>query len=258
MINENLVREAKKEYTEESPKFVIIDDLFDKEFILACQDEFLAISDSDFIRYANPYFEYEKYAMNDQNKMPEKLVSLFRYIHSEDFVKTVSEITGIPDLLVDEKRWGGGLHKTKEGGYLSIHKDFNILPTTYNDDKQMLRCINLIGYLNSNWKPGDGGELEFWDKDGSNEVKKIEPKFNRWVLFDTRNNFHGHPYPYQGESPRISIASYYYIKTNVIEDEWSSTVYLKLPWMEESDEYASERQKRADHKLRYPGLLKNV
>jgi Rps23 Pro-64 3,4-dihydroxylase Tpa1-like proline 4-hydroxylase len=256
MINKNLVLGAKKEYTKESPKFVVIDNLFDEEFILSCQNEFLAIEDSNFIHYANPYFEYEKYAMNDQGKMPEKLVSLFRYIHSEDFIKSVSEVTGIPDLLVDEKRWGGGLHKTKEGGYLSIHKDFNILPTTYNDDKQMLRCINLIGYLNSNWKPGDGGELEFWDDNGPIEV--IEPKFNRWVLFDTRNNFHGHPYPYKGESPRISIASYYYIRTNVIEDEWSSTVYLKLPWMEESEEYATERKKRADHKLRYQNLIKNV
>lgn len=256
MISQNsLLEEAKNRYTKESPKFVIIDNLFDEEFILKCQDEFLAIEDSEFVRYANPYFEYEKYAMNDQNKMPENLVKLFRYIHSPDFIQTVSNVTGIEDLLVDEKRWGGGLHKTKEGGYLSIHKDFNILPTTYNDDKQMLRCVNLIGYLNSNWKPEDGGELEFWTGDG---VEVIQPKFNRWVLFDTRNNFHGHPYPYQGKSPRISIASYYYIRTNVIEDEWSSTEYLKLPWMEESEEYAEERKKRADHKLRYPNLIKNV
>ena len=208
------------------------------------------------MHYANPYFEYEKYAMNDQDKMPENLVSLFRYVHSDKFIDAVSEITGIGDLLVDEKRWGGGLHKTKKGGYLSIHKDFNILPTTYNDDKQMLRCVNLIGYLNSSWKPGDGGELEFWTEDGVKEV--IEPKFNRWVLFDTRNNFHGHPYPYKGDSPRISIASYYYIRTNVIEGEWSSTEYLKLPWMDESEEYATKRKERADHKLRYSNLIKHV
>ena len=258
MINHSslLAQEAKNRYTKESPKFVIIDNLFDEEFILKCQDEFLVIDDSEFVHYANPYFEYEKYAMNDQDKMPENLVSLFRYVHSDKFIDAVSEITGIEDLLVDEKRWGGGLHKTKEGGYLSIHKDFNILPTTYNDDKQMLRCVNLIGYLNSSWKPGDGGELEFWMEDGVKEV--IEPKFNRWVLFDTRNNFHGHPYPYKGDSPRISIASYYYIRTNVIEDEWSSTEYLKLPWMDESEEYATKRKERADHKLRYSNLIKNV
>jgi hypothetical protein len=44
----------------------------------------------------------------------------------------------------------------------------------------------------------------------------------------------------------------------VIEEEWSSTEYLKLPWMEESEEYATERKKRADHKLRYSNLINNV
>ena len=110
--NINLLEEAKNRYTAESPKFVIIDNLFDVEFVLKCQDEFLALEDSEFVHYANPYFEYEKYAMNDQNKMPENLVKLFRYIHSDEFIKSISEVTGIEDLLVDEKRWGGGLHKT--------------------------------------------------------------------------------------------------------------------------------------------------
>jgi len=145
---------------------------------------------------------------------------------------------------------------TKQSGYLSVHKDFNILPTSYKEDQQWLRCVNLIGYLNPEWKSGDGGELEFWNLGGTEAVERIEPKFNRWVLFDTRNNYHGHPYPYKGASPRTSIASYYYIKTNVIENEWMSTEYLKLPWMDESEDYAKERKDRADHKLRYTNLIK--
>jgi len=257
MINQNSsIEESKCRYTHVAPKYVVIDGLFDPEFIKECQDEFLNIEESEFIRYSNPYFEFDKYTMNDTAKMPTKLEALFRYVHSEEFIDKVSEITGIEGLLVDEKRWGGGLHMTKKGGYLSVHKDFNILPTSYKDDLQMLRCINLIGYLNSNWKPGDGGELEFWDESGNHVAERIEPKFNRWVLFDTRNNYHGQPYPYQGESPRISIASYYYTRTKVIENEWMSTEYLKLPWMEESDDYINERKLRADHKLRYSNLLK--
>jgi len=35
-----------------------------------------------------------------------------------------------------------------------------------------------------------------------------------------------------------------------------STEYLKLPWMEESEDYINERKLRADHKLRYSNLLK--
>jgi Rps23 Pro-64 3,4-dihydroxylase Tpa1-like proline 4-hydroxylase len=156
--------------------------------------------------------------------------------------------------MVDPDRWGGGLHMTKKGGYLSVHKDFNVLPTTYKDDRQMLRCINIIGYINEDWKEGDGGELEFWDRDGKECVSKVEPLFNRWVIFDTRNNFHGHPYPYKGNSPRISIASYYYTRVNTEENEWMSTVYLRLPWMEESEEYKKMREERADSKIRYSNL----
>ena len=42
----SLLEEAKNKYTTESPKFVIMDNLFDEGFILKCQDEFLALDDS--------------------------------------------------------------------------------------------------------------------------------------------------------------------------------------------------------------------
>jgi hypothetical protein len=232
-------------------KYVIIDDLFEKSFIDKCENEFLALNESDFIHYANPLFEFNKFTLNQREKMPENLKKLFEYIHSEEFIRTVSYLTGLENLKIDEKRWGGGLHMTKKEGYLSVHKDFNVLPTSYSDDKQMLRCINLIGYLNSRWSEDDGGELEFWDKSGSQCVEKVSPKFNRWVIFDTRDNYHGHPFPYKGESPRISIASYYYIETKTDDMNWTSTVYLKLPWMEESEDYIKARKERADPKIRY-------
>lgn len=258
MLNPEInIKELKIEYQNTNGiKFVVIDDLFDSEFARKCEDEFRLISEENFIHYKNPLFEFEKFALNDKEKMPSNLRKLFEYIHSQEFIEIVNQITSMENLLVDEKRWGGGLHMTKNGGYLSVHKDFNVLPTSYEDDKQMLRCVNLIGYLNSKWKDDDGGELEFWSEDGTRPVEKIKPKFNRWVLFDTRNNFHGHPYPYKGESPRISIASYYYIRTSTEDIDWTSTVYLKLPWMDESDEYIKERRERADSKLRYSEILR--
>lgn len=243
-------------YNNEHFKAVILDDLFDREYVRECHNEFIGMDGEKFVHYQNPFFEFEKYTMNKKEEMPQKIRYLFNYLHSESFVQKVSEITGISDLMVDEQRWGGGLHMTKEGGYLSVHKDFNVLPTSYKDGEQMLRCVNIIGYINPDWSEGDGGELEFWDKEGKESLLQVEPRFNRWVIFDTRNNFHGHPYPYRGKSPRESIAAYYYIKTKVTEKEWTSTVYLRLPWMEESEEYKNLREERANHKLRYSNLLK--
>lgn len=242
-------------FNSSNPKHLVIDNLFDPWFIEECSKEFKKIKEEDFIKYQNPFFENGKYALNQLDKMPPKIQQLFSFIHSTEFIDLVREITGMSDLEVDEKRWGGGLHMTKEKGYLAVHKDFNILPTSYHDERQMLRCINLIGYLNPDWEKKYGGELEFWDESGEKSLVTIEPKFNRWVLFDTRNNYHGHPYPYRGESPRISIASYYYIRTNVVEEKWASTEYLRLPWMQDSEEYQRLRKERADHKLRYSQIL---
>jgi hypothetical protein len=258
MLNKEIkLEDFKLQYgSSDEIKFVIIDNLFEIDFIKKCEREFLDMGDLDFIHYQNPLFEFKKFALNDRTKMPENLKKLFEFIHSPEFVEKISEITSFPGLMIDEERWGGGLHMTKKGGYLSVHKDFNILPTSYLEEKQMLRCINLIGYLNSRWTEGDGGDLEFWNKSGDQVVERVSPKFNRWVLFDTRDNYHGHPYPYKGESPRISIASYYYIKTEISDSVWASTEYLKLPWMEESEEYKKARKERADAKSRYSNLLK--
>lgn len=235
--------------------YVVIDDLFNNDLMISCEREFLEIDDSEFVHYSNPMFEFNKYALNNSDKIPKTLGIVFDTIHSEDFVNRISNLSGIGGLLTDGKRWGGGLHKTKKDGYLSIHRDFNILPTSYSSEKQMLRCLNLIGYMNSDWQDGDGGELEFWDSQGREKVVAIEPKFNRWVLFDTRNNYHGHPFPYNGRNPRISIASYYYVEECIDESIWSSTQYIKLPWMEETEEYARQRKERADHKRRYSNML---
>lgn len=236
-------------------RYVVIDNLFDVSFIKKCESEFLLLSESNFIRYSNPLFEFEKYTMNKLELMPKNLGKLFNEIHSDNFVKHISGISGIGPLKIDEEKWGGGLHMTKKGGYLSVHRDFNILPSSYSNGSQMLRCMNLIGYLNSSWKDDDGGELEFWDRSGNNCIESIKPVFNRWVLFDTRENFHGHPYPYLGDSPRLSIASYYYKEETIDESSWSSTQYLKLPWMEDSDDYEKARKERSDYKKRYSSLL---
>lgn len=255
MINQKIdLKKLKEEFLSGEIHRVIVKDLFDPEFISRCSEEFKKMSDEDFFRYSDPHFEYEKYALNDVQKMPPGIREVFEFIHSQEFIRVVSEITGLNPLYIDEKRWGGGIHQTKKDGYLSVHKDFTVLPTTYSGEEQMLRCVNLIGYMTKEWGEEDGGHLEFWNREGTEMVEKISLDFNTWVIFDTRENYHGHPYPYKGEVPRMSIASYYYIKDVVEESKWSSTEYLKLPWMEESEEYKRKREERKDHKKRYSSV----
>jgi len=102
---------------------------------------------------------------------------------------------------------GGGVHKINKGGKLSIHTDYNKHPNTGHRRK-----LNLLIYLNKDWKKEWGGELELWEKDLSRECVKILPIFNRAVIFDIDNAPHGHPVPLNTPEnvSRFSLALYYF------------------------------------------------
>ena len=77
----------------------------------------------------------------------------------------------------------------KNGGYLNIHADFNQHPQMKLD-----RRLNILIYLNHNWKEDNGGHLELWDKNMKKCEKKILPIFNRMVIFITTDfSYHGNP-----------------------------------------------------------------
>ena len=53
--------------------------------------------------------------------------------------------------------------------------------------------MNVLVYLNRDWKEEYGGALELWSKDKSRCVRQILPVFNRTVIFTITDwAFHGH------------------------------------------------------------------
>ena len=117
MINKEInIEEIRNQFKINKGNYVFIDNLFYRDFIKKCELEFINMKSDDFVKYNNPYFEYEKHTLNDVNKMPENLQKLFNYIHSEEFINFISHITDFDKLYIDDKRWGGGLHKTNPSG----------------------------------------------------------------------------------------------------------------------------------------------
>ena len=115
------------------------------------------------------------------------------------------------------------------GGRLGVHADFNIHKKLGLD-----RRLNLLLYLNYNWQPEWGGELELWDKDVQSKVKGYLPVANRVVVFSTTDiAFHGHPDPLNCPKGmyRRSIALYYYTKGRPAEEQSGahSTVFKARP-----------------------------
>ena len=108
------------------------------------------------------------------------------------FVEFLQALTGIEEPLISDPFYrGGGLHQILPGGYLAIHADFNRHPMFGLD-----RRVNVLVYLNRDWQPAWGGQLELWDGAMTRAVQRIEPVFNRTVIFTiTDIAFHGHPEP---------------------------------------------------------------
>jgi Rps23 Pro-64 3,4-dihydroxylase Tpa1-like proline 4-hydroxylase len=133
---------------------------------------------------------------------------LFYHLNSMTFLEFLSGVTGIPDLIPDPSFDGGGLHQILPGGKLGIHADFNKHPK-YGLDRR----LNLILYLNKQWREEYGGHLELWDRSMSKCEARVLPVFNRMMVFGTTDfTYHGHPDPLRclEGMTRKSLALYYF------------------------------------------------
>ncbi|MFA7273191.1 MAG: 2OG-Fe(II) oxygenase [Crocinitomicaceae bacterium] len=119
----------------------------------------------------------------------------------------LTNLTGIKNLIPDPSLAGGDYHELKPGVFLKIHSDFNKHPDTKLD-----RRINVLVYLNKDWKSEFGGQFELWNDLMTECVQKIEPKFNTVAIFSTTSkSYHGNPEIIKCDenNSRKSIATYY-------------------------------------------------
>ena len=210
MINKNIdFNLLSQQYQNNSPfPHIVIDNFIDKDVVDIIHADFPDLSGEKSIKINHENAKV-KFASSDDSLFTDTQKLLFYYLMSSSFLENLQALTGIKEtLLNDPYFFGGGFHEIKKGGYLNIHADFNTHKTT-----RLNRRLNLLIYLNKNWRDDYNGELELWDKNMKNVVKKIKPIFNRAVIFSTNSDsFHGHPDKLnipENES-RKSIALYYY------------------------------------------------
>ncbi len=186
---------------------VVIEDLFHHEVLDAVVDEFppAGSSDWDVTRESRTA---RKTGLRSDAKMGAASRSLLSDLNSGTFIDFVEEVSGISGLVPDPHFFGGGLHQVGNDGFLKVHADFSRHPRL-----RLERRLNLILYLNRNWREDYGGSLELWDRDMTHAAARVPPVFNRCILFETtRTSYHGHPEPLAvpGDVTRKSVAIYYY------------------------------------------------
>jgi hypothetical protein len=161
-------------------------------------------------------------------------LELYDFISSAPFLEFMSRLSGIPDLILDPKMFGGGTHENCHGQELDPHIDFN-----YVEDHSLHRRLNLIVYLNKHWKTEWGGAIEIHSNPrlpDENQIRAFDPLFNHAVMFETNEiSWHGFPKINLPESERNrsrkSISIYLYTQDRPAEEIAPShgTFYVQRP-----------------------------
>jgi Rps23 Pro-64 3,4-dihydroxylase Tpa1-like proline 4-hydroxylase len=115
------------------------------------------------------------------------LQELTKYVGEPAFIQRIQSAFGLEDIELDTELYGAGLHNHPTGGFLSTHLDYEINPRTFKK-----RWLNLLIYLNDDWKDEYNGDTELWNADHTICEKRVYPEYNKALLFQTDDqSWHG-------------------------------------------------------------------
>jgi Rps23 Pro-64 3,4-dihydroxylase Tpa1-like proline 4-hydroxylase len=210
MIDSKIIEKFHKDLILNNDPFphLITNNFLPKEIVKKAEKEFIEFNNlhnAGGYRYGNLKYHFDEF-----EKMPETIKNLISFFHSKQFVSFLEKKFDLPNITPDWSLWGGGMHSSKTGGNLKVHSDFIFLRK-----KNTRRVLNLLLYLNSDWKDEWKGNIELWDKKMKKKVKELSPISNNVLIFRTdKNSNHGFPDSIMCPEnvTRKSLAIYYYVE----------------------------------------------
>jgi len=223
-----LAKDRAEEYQNNKPfPYIFFDDFLPVEAAEAALREFPQPKELPWQQFDTP--NEKKLAFASVEKLPDGDRDVLYFLNSKPMLQFLETLTGIEGVIPDPYFSGGGLHQIKPGGKLGVHADFN-----RHDKLRLDRRINVLIYLNKDWKEEYGGHFELWNRDMTAAEAKILPLFNRCAIFSTSSwSYHGHPTPLScpPDRTRKSLATYYYTNGRPEEEvtETHSTLFRARP-----------------------------
>jgi len=221
MIDYTLSDKLKVQYQTANPfPYIVIDNFLPENLLKSCINEIKKHNEwySNQMGWVEEFQKNKFYYPNENTDMEDFAKKLpitnmiTDYMNSEPFINFLENLTGFKKLYRDPLMLGGGIHKINRGGKLSVHIDYNEHP-----GQKWKRNLNVLLYLNENWKSEWEGKLEFWDKESWVKKLEVEPIFNRVVIFSIEDAPLGHPIPLNTPDnvSRYSLALYYFTNEEV-------------------------------------------
>jgi hypothetical protein len=193
---------------------IVIDNFLERDVADQLFANFPNVAEEGWIHYV--HYNERKHGLNKIDLLPKSIQQCIGTLNSTAFLSFLTTLTGIKGLLADTSLEGGGLHQTERHGNLNIHADFMV----HTHHTNWLRRINILIYLNPDWKEEYNGHLELWRTDMSKCESRVLPIHNRCVIFNTTaDSFHGVPDEVlcPPNMTRKSIALYYFTEESNIE-----------------------------------------
>lgn len=228
----------------------IVDQLLEESF---ARQIYRAFPEKETMRLRQTFRE-RKYVAAQMNLYDPLLEETLYAFQDTRVLRAISEITGMRDLLPDEKLYAGGISLMEKGDFLNPHLD-----NSHDVDRKNYRVLNLLYYVSPDWKEEYGGNLELWDK-GPGKIRRTIPSFfNRLVVMITgRDSWHSVSRVTHAAA-RCCVSNYYFSPHPAEGDEYFHVTSFRGWPQEKGKDFMLRCDNLARHGLRLffkKGLVK--
>lgn len=114
-------------------------------------------------------------------------------------------ITGIKNMVPDDRLYAGGISLMSQGNFLNPHLD-----NSHDNDRKLYRVLNLLYYVSPDWTLENGGNLELWDNGVQGRPRTIVSRFNRLALMVTNKSSYHSVSKVTADAKRCCVSNYYF------------------------------------------------
>jgi Rps23 Pro-64 3,4-dihydroxylase Tpa1-like proline 4-hydroxylase len=195
------VARLREEFHQHTVQSCVIDNLLPEA---AAREIFEAFPDKHTMMLKKSLRE-NKYVAAQMDKYTPILEEIIYAFQDPRVLNLVEEITGIQEMVPDDRLYAGGISLMAKDNFLNPHLD-----NSHDKNRQMYRVLNLLYYVTPDWSHEMGGNLELWDSGPKEPQREITAKFNRLAIMATHEKSWHSVSQVTVDRSRCCVSNYYF------------------------------------------------